>query len=88
MIWTAATTAAANLGAAPTPSAKRGPKLSATQPIEGAPTGVAPSAAAGRIDMTRLRMIESVVSWINDLLTMVNVSAVKSSMMRLKLKDL
>jgi hypothetical protein len=46
--------------AAATPSAQRGPNVSATHPTIGAPTGVPPNAMASRIAITRPRMPGSV----------------------------
>ena len=49
--------------AAPTPSAHRGPNVSATHPTKGAPMGVAPTAMARNSAMTRPRISGSVESW-------------------------
>ncbi len=56
------TIAAANPAAAATPSAQRGPNLSATQPTTGAAKGVPPNAIAKKIAITRPRMAGSVDS--------------------------
>ena len=69
------TMAAAKPEAAPTPSAQRGPKRSATQPTIGAPIGVQPSAMARRIAITRPRIAGSVESCIRLLVELVKVRA-------------
>ena len=68
--------AAATPEAAPTASAHRGPKWSATQPTTGAPSGVPPRATATRIAITRPRISGSVESCIRLLVPLVKVSVV------------
>ena len=71
----AATRTAAKPDAAPTPSAQRGPNLSAIHPTKGAPIGVPPSAMAMRSAITRPRMDGSVESCIRLLVALVRVKA-------------